>query len=101
ELIESANILGATTSQAFFKIIIPNISKGLTVSMLLTFSILFGEFLLVNMLVGGRFQTVQMYINSVKSGYSGHFSSALVITYFMILLITTGLAFFISREREK
>ncbi|MDX8336622.1 MULTISPECIES: ABC transporter permease [Cetobacterium] len=101
ELIESANILGASTRMAFFKIIVPNISKGLSVSMLLTFSMLFGEFLLVNMLVGGKFQTVQMYINSIKSGYSGHYSSALVITYFAILLILTTLAFYMGEKNNR
>ncbi|MGL5798231.1 MAG: ABC transporter permease [Cetobacterium sp.] len=101
ELIESANILGASTRLSFFKIIVPNISKGLSVSMLLTFSMLFGEFLLVNMLVGGKFQTVQMYINSIKSGYSGHYSSALVITYFMILLLITTLAFYVGEKNNR
>ncbi|MGL6168420.1 MAG: ABC transporter permease [Fusobacteriaceae bacterium] len=101
ELIESANILGSNTSTAFFKIILPNISKGLTVSMLLTFSMLFGEFLLVNMLIGGKFQTIQMYINSIKSGYSGHYSSALVITYFLILLAITTAAFYIGQRNNR
>ena len=101
ELVESANILGASTKVAFFKVIVPNISKGLSVSMLLTFSMLFGEFLLVNMLVGGKFQTVQMYINSIKSGYSGHYSSALVVVYFMILLMLTGSAFYIGEKNNR
>ncbi|MEG0301300.1 ABC transporter permease [Cetobacterium sp.] len=101
ELVESANILGASTQMAFFKIIVPNISKGLSVSMLLTFSMLFGEFLLVNMLVGGKFQTIQMYINSIKSGYSGHYSSALVMAYFIILLGLTTAAFYIGEKQKR
>ncbi|MGL5545363.1 MAG: ABC transporter permease [Cetobacterium sp.] len=101
ELIESANILGASTRIAFFKIILPNISKGLTVSILLAFSMLFGEFLLVNMLIGGKLQTVQIYINSIKSGYSGHYSSALVVSYFIVLLILTGTAFFIGEKNNR
>lgn len=101
ELIESANILGAPTKIAFFRIIVPNISKGLSVSMLLTFSMLFGEFLLVNMLVGGKFQTVQMYINSIRGGYSGHYSSALVVTYFIILLMLTTLAFYLGEKNNR
>ena len=101
ELVESANILGASTKVAFFRVIVPNISKGLSVSMLLTFSMLFGEFLLVNMLVGGKFQTVQMYINSIKSGYSGLYSSALVVTYFGILLMLTTLAFYIGEKNNR
>ncbi|MGL6064619.1 MAG: ABC transporter permease [Fusobacteriaceae bacterium] len=100
ELIESANILGSTTSKAFVFIIIPNIIKGISVSLLLTFSMLFGEFLLVNMLVGGRYQTIQMYINSIRSGYSGHYSSALVITYFFIVFISTGATFLIKKKKE-
>lgn len=99
EIIESANILGASTPKAFIKLILPNIKKGIMVSILLTFSILFGEFLLVNMLVGGKYQTMQMYINSIRTGTSGHFSSAVVTVYFFMIFIITFLAFGLNKEK--
>lgn len=100
EIIESANILGANTYEAFFRLIVPNIKKGITVSILLTFSILFGEFLLVNMLVGGKFQTMQMYINAIRTGISGHFSSAVVVIYFFMIFIITFIAYSLTKEKE-
>lgn len=100
EIIESANILGAPTYKAFLQLIIPNIRKGIMVSVLLTFSILFGEFLLVNMLVGGRFQTMQMYINSIRSSSSGHFSSAVVVIYFSVIFLITYIAFGLNKEKD-
>lgn len=99
EIIESANILGASTPKAFIRLILPNMRKGIIVSLLLTFSILFGEFLLVNMLVGGKYQTMQMYINSIRTGVSGHFSSAVVTVYFLMIFVITFLGFGFNREK--
>lgn len=90
EIVEAANMLGATNLQAFRLIIIPNLNKGFVAAILLSFSILFGEFLYSNMLVGGAYETIQVYLFNMK-GRSGHFTSAIVITYFtFILLITLG-----------
>ncbi len=99
EIIESANILGVSTWKAFIYLIIPNIRKGIIISTLLVFSILFGEFLLVNMLVGGRYQTIQMYINSIRTGVSGHYSSAVVTIYFLMIFLITFLGFGLQKEK--
>lgn len=86
ELMDSAEILHASKFQAFIKVILPNIGKGAVSSALLSFSILFGEFVLTNLLAGGQFQTVQIYLFS-KKAESGHITSAIVISYFVVILI--------------
>jgi len=91
ELLNSAELLGASRSRAFLTVILPNIWPGVIISTLLSFSVLFGEFVLTNMLVGGHLQTIQVYLYR-RVGESGHLASAIAITYFLfILLLSTAL----------
>lgn len=86
QLMEAAELLNATKLQAFIHVILPNIMKGITVSALLAFSLLFGEFVLTNILVGGAFETVQIYLFT-KQNLSGHICSAIVMIYFICVLV--------------
>lgn len=88
ELVSAAELLGATKFQAFQKIVVPNILSGIFVSTLLSVALLFGEFVLANLLVGGRFETIQIYLYQ-KLNKSGHTASAIVITYYVIILLLT------------
>lgn len=96
-LMEAAEILGATRLEAFRKVIIPNIYPGLLVAALLSFSILFGEFVLVNLIIGSRFETVQIFLKNNLSK-SGHLSSAIVFVYFILLVFITSIMTKISRS---
>ncbi|KQL49661.1 ABC transporter permease [Brevibacillus choshinensis] len=87
-LIEAAEILGASKWNAFVYVVVPNIIPGILVASLLSFSIMFGEFVLANILVGGHFETIQIYLMK-RLKENGHLSSAVVITYFMIVLISS------------
>ncbi|MGC5328034.1 ABC transporter permease [Brevibacillus sp. SYSU BS000544] len=87
-LVEAAVILGASKGKAFVNVILPNIIPGILVSSLLSLSILFGEFVLANILVGGHFETIQIYLMK-RLKENGHLSSAVVITYFVIVLISS------------
>ncbi|MGD8190721.1 ABC transporter permease [Brevibacillus ginsengisoli] len=87
-LIEAAEILGASKWRAFIYVVLPNIIPGILVSSLLSLSILFGEFVLANILVGGHFETIQIYLMQ-RLKENGHLSSAIVITYFVIVLISS------------
>lgn len=89
-LMEAAELLGASRWHAFIRIIVPNIMPGILVSALLSFSMLFGEFVLINILVGGKFETLQIYLYGVLS-VSGHKSSAIVATYFVIMTVISAL----------
>ncbi|MEG1311123.1 MAG: ABC transporter permease [Romboutsia sp.] len=86
ELIQAAEILGASKTKAFIK-----------VSSLLSFSILFGEFVMTNFLIGGRFETVQIYLKRLMDN-SGHLSSAIVISYFIFILVITTISIKISKS---
>ncbi len=100
DLMEAAQLLNATKAQAFVYIILPNMIKGVMVSTLLAFSILFGEFVLANILAGGNYETVQVYLFN-KKNESGHFTSAIVITYFAFILILSGFIIKINKLINK
>lgn len=99
-LMDAAEILHASKTQAFFRVILPNILKGVMVSALLSFSVLFGEFVITNLLVGGHYETVQVFLFS-KRAESGHFTSAIVITYFTFILILSAVIFRIGSMFSK
>jgi putative spermidine/putrescine transport system permease protein len=88
-LVEAAELLGASRMQAFWKVIFPNILTGIIISTLLSFSTLFGEFVLANLLVGGHYETMQIYLIR-RMEESGHLTSAIVVTYFILLFALSG-----------
>lgn len=100
ELMDSAEILHASKFQAFIRIILPNIAKGAISSALLSFSILFGEFVLTNLLAGGQFETVQVYLYN-KKNESGHITSAIVISYFVVVLILSSIIMKIGSSHKE
>ncbi len=97
QLVEACELLGATKIQAFTKVVVANILPGIKVSVLLSFSTLFGEFALVNLLIGGRYETIQIMLYKMLRE-SGHTSSALVTTYFTIVLIVSYIALNLSKS---
>lgn len=96
DLLDAAHLLGAGTFKAFLLVVVPNIRKGLLVSLLIAFSFLFGEFVFANILVGTRYETLQIYLYNMRQT-SGHFTSAMVMSYFIFTLILTLIATRLSR----
>jgi putative spermidine/putrescine transport system permease protein len=88
QLMDAAELLGASKIEAFRKVLLPSVYPGLFVSALLSFSILFGEFVLINLVVGSQFETVQIYLMS-KLSTSGHIASAIVFVYIVLMGILT------------
>lgn len=99
-LMEAAEMLHASKLQAFLLVILPNIFKGVMISALLSFSILFGEFVITNLLAGGSYETIQVYMFA-KRAESGHLSSAIVITYFVFILLLSALILRLGKFIDK
>src|SRR5471030_2539614 len=99
DLMDAAQLLGASTWQAAFLVVLPNLRKGLMVALLLSFSFLFGEFVFANILVGTRYETLQVYLNNMRNS-SGHFTSALVISYFFFVLVLTWAANRLNKDKD-
>jgi putative spermidine/putrescine transport system permease protein len=100
DLMDAAHLLGASTWRAAFMVVLPNLRKGLMVSVFLSFSFLFGEFVFANLLVGTRYETLQVYLFNMRQG-SGHFTSALVISYFLFVLLMTWAANRLNKDKAQ
>ena len=100
DLVDAAEILGASKQQAFWNVIFPNIIPGIMVSTLLSFAMLFGEFALANLLVGGQFETIQIYLYQ-KLNQSGHLTSAVVITYYMVIMLLSWLILKMGKRNQQ
>ncbi|MCF0253084.1 MAG: ABC transporter permease [Duodenibacillus sp.] len=100
DLIDAAHLLGASTFQAFMRCILPNLNRALLASLFIGFSFLMGEFVYANILVGTRFETLQIYLYT-KRMTSGHLNAAIVSIYFFLILIMTWLAMYMSRDKRE
>lgn len=85
-ILEAAEILGANKVYAYFRIVVPSITKGLLATMLLSTGILFGDFVLVNILAGSYYKTMGIFLNEIR-GSSGHAASAVSVIMFVVMLI--------------
>lgn len=100
KLMEAAEVLGANKIKAFVLVIMPNMMAGILVSALLSFSILIGEFVLANFLIGGYYETIQIYLLR-RLNENGHIASAIVIAYFLMVLVISLLILKLGRRFQK
>ena len=85
-LLEAAEMLGCTKLYGFFRVVVPNIISGITVSSLLAVGIIFGDYVLVRNIAGTSFKNVQVYL-FLEMKHSSTKASAV----FVIIMITTFL----------
>lgn len=90
-ILEAAEILGSSKVRAYFTIIVPSILKGIIATILLSIGILFGDFVLVNIIAGSYFQTTSIFLNEVRA-QSGHAASAISVVIFSTMLLLTYIA---------
>ncbi len=100
ELVDAAELLGASTWQATWYVVLPNLKNGMLVAFFVSLSFLMGEFVFANLLASSRFETIQVYLYSIKN-MSGHYSSALVFSYFSIILLLTFVVSLLNENKRK
>ena len=61
-LLEAAEMLGESKLKAFFKVIVPNILTGITVSSLLAVGLLFGDYVIIRNLSSSNVNNMQKYL---------------------------------------
>jgi len=88
KLLEAAQMLGTTKLHAFFAVVVPNIVSGVMISAMLSASLIFGDFVIVNIIGGSYYPTTQGYLYHVLS-QSGQKSSAVIIVLFAVTLLLT------------
>lgn len=92
QLIEAAEILGASKLYAFARVIVPNMLSGIMVSALLAMSIIFSDFAVVKIIAGSQYITAQQLLYNSRN-QPGQYSSVIVLVLFGITLIISGAAF--------
>ena len=98
-LTEAALMLGCGKLETFVKIIFPNVLRGVISAALISVSVLFGEFVLANLLVGDNYETIQIYLYKLQK-VDGHLANALVASYFMVILLMSLLLIWMAFRRE-
>lgn len=71
--------------------------KGLLATLLLAVGILFGDFVLINILAGSYFPTLGVYLNEIRA-VSGHSASAVSVLMFAVMLL---LSYGVTRLNRK
>lgn len=99
ELLDAGRLLGVSDFTVHRRVVVPCILPGVMVSIVLNFAGLISEFVYAKMLVGGSYETLQMYMFSQRD-LSGRLSSVIVILYFILILIITVIAFRLVRQTE-
>ncbi|WP_314059363.1 ABC transporter permease subunit [uncultured Vagococcus sp.] len=101
ELMEAGQTLGASGFTIIKQVILPNIRIGVVLSSVMIFSGLFGEYVLTNLLIGGRFETLRIYMLR-RMNENGHLASAVMVFYFICIMLIGLLINHLShRQRQQ
>jgi ABC-type spermidine/putrescine transport system permease subunit I len=100
-LVEASRDLGATTTQTFFKIIVPLSMPGIRTGFLLVFVPAFGEFV-IPMLIGGD---KNMYVGSLISHFffidqNPYAGGAFTVISSLALFFIVGVAAFFMQDKR-
>ncbi|WP_455582391.1 ABC transporter permease [Dysosmobacter sp.] len=102
QLLEAAEILGASKFYAFFRIVVPNMFSGILVSALLALSSIFTDYAVVNIIAGTRYLTAQSVLYSTNKTIGGQLTSTMVIVMFSTTLLIAVISYRIEgRTRAK
>ncbi|KQV15300.1 hypothetical protein ASC97_31360 [Rhizobium sp. Root1203] len=96
-LTEASRTCGASLRTTIVKVILPNIGPGLTSGAIMAFGISFNEIALVQILVGSRFETVQLYLLNMLKSADADFNILAVMTsinFFVTLALSIGVVYF-------
>ncbi len=99
-LLEAAEMLGASKLYGFFRVIVPNIISGITVSALLAVGIIFGDYVLIRNITGSAFKNVQIYLFLAMKSSSTKASAVFVIIMITTFLITSLVLYLKNKEAQ-
>lgn len=100
-LLEAAEMLGASKLYGFFRVIVPNIISGITVSSLLAVGIIFGDYVLIRNITGSSFKNVQIYLFLTMKSSSTKASAVFVIIMITTFLITSLVLYLKNKEAKQ
>ncbi len=98
-LVDCGTLFGVSKLSIFCRVIIPSLRTGILSGALISCSFLLGEFVFANLLVGNRFETLQVYLFNM-SVKSGHFTSALVASFFLFMMALSLILLNLNKTRK-
>jgi putative spermidine/putrescine transport system permease protein len=98
EIFEAGRLVGASDFAIMRRVVLPSIMPGLVVGLVMNFTLAISDFVYANLLVGGHFPTLQIFIG-VLSGGSGRLISALITAYFAVVLIATSIVIWATSRK--
>lgn len=98
-LLEAAEMLGASKLYAFFRVIVPNIITGITVSSLLAVGILFGDYVIIRNLSGSGISNMQVFLYQTMKRSSTESAAVFVIIMLITFVITALVLYLQSRNK--
>lgn len=98
-LLEAAEMLGASKLYAFFRVIVPNIITGITVSSLLAVGILFGDYVIIRNLSGSGTTNVQVFLYQAMKRSSSESAAVFVVIMLMTFIISAVVLYMQSRNK--
>ena len=100
-LLEAAEMLGDSNLKAFFKIIVPNILSGITVSSLLAVSLLFGDYVIIRNLSSTNVNNMQKFLYQAMKRSSTEASAVFVVIMMITFIITATVLAIQSRSTSE
>lgn len=101
ELLEAGALLGVSDARLLWRVILPSVRQAVVIGVILNFTLVVSEFVYANLLVGGQFPTLQIFMYVLRGG-SGHLQSVLILVYFgLVLVATTAVALLAAAEQRK
>lgn len=93
---EAAQVCGASPVQILRHVVVPNIGPGLAAGGMLVFATSFGEFALVQILAGSRFENISLYSLDLLNNTTSQVEKLAVltiVTFVILFLISVGVVY--------
>lgn len=98
DLLDAGHLVGASDLVIACRVILPCVLPGLAVGLSMVFALAFAEFVFANMLVGGNYQTLAIYLFGQRQKV-GQVTAVIVVIYFAAMWLSTVLALAMLRRR--
>ena len=97
ELLDAGHLVGAGDLMVARKVLLPCLAPGLVVGLSMVFALTFAEFVFANMLVGGQFQTLAIYLFGQRQKV-GQVTAVIITVYFASMWLATAIALSVLRR---
>ncbi|HYZ60995.1 MAG TPA: ABC transporter permease subunit, partial [Acetobacteraceae bacterium] len=87
ELLDAGHLVGAGDLVIARRVLLPCVAPGLVVGLSMVFALGFAEFVFANMLVGGNFQTLAIYLFGQRQKV-GQVTAVIVVIYFAAMWLS-------------